>query len=118
MAVAAPQPRSSRQARTAPASRSRAKPAGSRRLASGVVWIAVLAVCFAGLVALNVAVLRANLRIDELGQERAKLRAENASLESRLATAAATARIEQSAAREHGLRPADPSRTFYVPLVP
>jgi cell division protein FtsL len=119
MAVAAPQPRPSRRAQPVARKKSTAKrPVAQRRVANGVVWIVAVAIVLAGVVALNVAVLRANLRIDELSQKRTELRARNAMLESRLATAAATARIEQSAARDLGLRPADPARTFYVPMAP
>jgi cell division protein FtsL len=87
-----------------------------RQLAGGVVWIVVVAVLLAGVVALNVAVLRLNLRLDELGQQRAKLRAENATLASKLASAAASARIEQLAAKRLGVAPADPARTSYLDL--
>jgi cell division protein FtsL len=90
--------------------------AAQRRLAGGVVWIVVVAVLLAGVVALNVAVLRLNLRFDELGQQRDKLRAENAALSSKLASAAATARIEQLAAQRLGVAPADPAKTVYLDL--
>ena len=42
----------------------------------GVVWIVVLAVLLAGIVAVNVAVLQLNVRLDELGRERVQLRAD------------------------------------------
>lgn len=100
-----------RLARTKPQPRT-----AQRRLAGGVVWIVVVAVLLAGVVALNVAALRLNLRFDELGQQRAKLRAENAGLSSKLASAAATARIEQLAAQRLGVAPADPARTLYLDL--
>lgn len=115
MAVAARQQRPVRRAqpaRRAPATR----PAANRRVASIVVWIAVVATFLAGVVALNVAVLRTNIRIDELGQERARLRAENAALESKLATRASTPRIEVEAARELGFRPAEPEQKIHVDL--
>ena len=59
----------------------RAKTAPRRRVAGGVVWIGVVAVLLAGVVALNVAVLRLNVQLDELGQERTQLRADNAELQ-------------------------------------
>jgi cell division protein FtsL len=118
MAVAAPQSRPDVRSRRSTGSRSAKHPAARRRVANGVVWIVALALLLAGVVALNVAVLRTNLRIDDLSQKRARLRAENATLESKLATAAATARIEQNAARELGLRPADPARTSYLDMAP
>ena len=45
------------------------------------------------MVALNVAVLRLNVRLEELGQERAQIRADNAQLSSEIAAAAASGRI-------------------------
>ena len=42
----------------------------------GVVWIVVLAVFLAGVVAVNVAVLQLNVRLDGLGRERVQLRAD------------------------------------------
>ena len=116
MAAAAPatQPRSTPPAPQARRRQANAKPkarTGQRRLAGGVVWIVAVAVLLAGAVALNVAVLRLNLRFDELGQQRAKLRAQNAALSSKLASAAATARIEQLAAQRLGVAPADPVKT-------
>ncbi len=120
MAAAAPAART----RRTPAPQTKRRPAkakphqrtAQRRLAGGVVWIVVVAVLLTGVVALNVAVLRLNLRFDELGQQRGKLRAENAALASKLASAAATARIEQLAAQRLGVAPADPARTLYLDL--
>ena len=86
-----------------------------RRLAGGVVWIATLAVLLTGVVALNVAVLRLNVQLDELARERSDLRARKAAIEAELSAAVAPARIEQLA-RRHGLVPAPPERTRYVDL--
>jgi cell division protein FtsL len=90
------------------------KPASVLR--SGVTWIVVLAVLLAGLVALNVAVLQLNVRIDQLSRERVTLRAETASLSSRLSSNAATPRIEGLARRRLGLVPASPEATTYIEL--
>ena len=92
----------------------RAKP--QRRVASGIVWIAVLTVLLGGIVAVNVAVLRLNIRLDQLGQERAKLRADNASLAAQLSSATAAARTEAAARRELHLVPAQAQNTYYVNL--
>ena len=100
-------------ARTTPRSAGRAAP--RRRVASGVVWIVVVAVLLAGVVAMNVAVLRLNLRMDDLGRQRVKLRAENAALSSKLSSASADARI-QDLARGAGLVQAEPAETTYVHL--
>jgi len=118
MAVAASRTRSAVRSEPSVRAREGRRPATRPHVASGVVWIVVVAVLLAGVVAVNVAVLRTNLRIDDLSQQRARLRAENAALESRLATAAGAARIEQAAAKELGLRPAGPERTSYVDMDP
>ena len=49
-----------------------------RRVRGGVLSIAIVAALLAGVVATNVAVLRLNMKLDHLGQERADLRAQNA----------------------------------------
>ena len=97
-----------------PRKRSRRAAAPRRRTAGGVVWIAVLAVLLVGVVALNVAVLRLNMQIEQLGQQRLDLEAENALLASKVSTALAPPRIEQRARTRLGLVPAaDPT---YVEL--
>jgi cell division protein FtsL len=101
-----PTPRQSRTPRT------RAQP----RVTGGVVWIAALAVLLAGVVAMNVAVLRLNMTLDRLGRERAQLRADTSDLQSRLSSAAATGRIETMAMRRLGYAPATPDQTTYVRL--
>jgi cell division protein FtsL len=87
-----------------------------RRLAGGIVWIVAVAALLAGVVALNVAVLRVNLAFDELGQKRAKLRAENAALASQLASAASTGRVQKLAAEQLRAVPASPDQTTYLVL--
>jgi cell division protein FtsB len=82
----------------------------------GAVWIGVMAVLLAGVVALNVAVLRLNVGLDELDQERARLRAEKAERVSRLAGELSSARIEQRARAELGLRPVKAGETRFVDL--
>ena len=49
-------------------------------MAGGVVWIAIVAVLLAGVVALNVAVLRLNVQLDKLDSQRAQQRAEKQAL--------------------------------------
>jgi cell division protein FtsL len=87
-----------------------------RRVAGGVFWIAVIAMLLAGVVALNVAVLRLNMKLDRLGRERADLRAENAALSVQLSSAASAPRIQGIAARRLGLVQATPDQTSYVTL--
>nr|MBA2384192.1 cell division protein FtsL [Actinomycetota bacterium] len=86
------------------------------RAFGGVVWIVVLAVFLAGVVAVNVAVLQLNVRLDELGRERVQLRADTARLRSQLSSAAAAARIESLARTRLGLVRADTAAASYVQL--
>ena len=67
----------------------------------------MLAVLLVGVVALNVAVLRLNMQIERLGEERLELEAENALLASKISTSLAPHRIEQLARTRLGLEPAD-----------
>ena len=92
----------------------RARPLAVER--RGALWIGVIAALLAGVVALNVAVLRLNVQLDGLDQERAQLRADKAELVSRLAAELASTRIEDRARNELGLVPVDPSETRYVEL--
>jgi hypothetical protein len=87
-----------------------------RRVAGGVVWIVVIGLLLAGVVAISVAVLRINLRLDKVGRERATLRAANAALASRLSSASASVRIETLAQQRAGLVPASAANTLYVDL--
>ena len=81
-----------------------------------MLWICVIAVLLAGVVALNVAVLRLNVQLTGFDQERARLRAEKAELVSRLAGELASTRIEQRARTELGLVPVDATETRYLDL--
>jgi len=102
--------------RRRPAAASR--PVARTRPFGGVLWIVVLGVLLAGVVAVNVAVLQLNVRLDGLGRERIQLRADNARLSSQLSSAAAAARIEAEAKRRLGLVQADANSTAYVQLAP
>jgi cell division protein FtsL len=82
----------------------------------GVFWIGALAALLAGVVAMNVAVLRLNMTLDRLGRDRAQLRADTATLQSQLSSAAATGRIETMAMKRLGYAPATPDQTTYVHL--
>jgi cell division protein FtsL len=87
-----------------------------RLLGGGILWIALFAVLLAGVVAVNVSVLRLNLALDSSGQERSQLRADIARLRSELSSAAASSRIARDARTELGLVPADPQTMVYVRL--
>jgi hypothetical protein len=102
-------------------SQPRARPAPrvvrrERRVAGGVVWIGIIAALLAGVVALNVAVLRLNMQLDRLGKERADLQARNAALAATLSGAASAPRIQGIAARRLGLVQATPDQTSYLTL--
>jgi cell division protein FtsL len=92
------------------------RPRARRGVAGGIVTIGLVALLLAGVVALNVAVLRLNVRLDQLSEQRSKLRADNAALASQLSSAAASPKIEQLARHRLGLVPADPALTTYVDL--
>ena len=87
-----------------------------RRVDRGVLWIAGLAVLLAGVVAVNVAVLQLNVRLDEYGRERVQLRDDNARLRAQLSSTGASARIGARATVELGLVEADSGTTAYVRL--
>ena len=99
--------------RVAPRSKAAARP---KRMTSGAHWIVLAAILLAGIVALNVAVLQLNLRVDSLGETRTKLRAENAALASQISSASANAQIQSQAAKQLGLVSADPAETTYIQL--
>jgi cell division protein FtsL len=95
--------------------RARARPR-PRVLAGGVVWIVIFAVLLAGVVAVNVTVLRLNIELDQVSRERSELKGDIAGLRSGLSSASATARIERLAEKELGLQQADPDTTTYLRL--
>jgi cell division protein FtsL len=90
--------------------RSRAKARGA------ILWIAVAAVLLAGVVFVNLAVLRLNLQLDRATKERTDLRAENAALQSQLSSSLASPRIQALAHKQEHLVPADPSTIGYLDL--
>lgn len=106
----APRPKPRPEPRRAPRSRAAPRP----RVAGSVVWIFVIATLLAGIVALNVAVLRLNMQSEELDVERAELIAKRDGLEAELSQAAAAGRIEAMALNRYGLT--EPVETTYVRL--
>jgi hypothetical protein len=95
----------------------RPRAVASRRpdpLRNGVVWIVVVGALLAGLVAVNVAVLQLNVRLDRLARERATLRDQNAALESQSSTSKVLPLIQARARDQLGLVPA--SAMTYVDL--
>ena len=113
--VAAPaRPRT--RTRTLPKAKTRAR----RRVRSRapILWIVISAALLAGVVFVNLAVLRLNLQLDHATQQVGRLRATNASLQAQLSAALASPRIQQQARRQDGLVPADPSTIGYINLAP
>jgi len=107
----------------APAPRARPRPrvaarARRQRLHSrgAIAWIVVGAGLLAGVVFINLAVLRLNLRLEQTTQARTQLRAQNQALESQLSSALASGRIQQLAQSRDGLIQADPSSIGYINL--
>jgi len=82
----------------------------------GVLWIVLVAALLAGVVAINVLVLRLNVQLDDLRHDRAEIKAEIASTRAQLSSASANARIETEAATKLGLVEADPNATTYLRL--
>lgn len=117
--LTAPQraPRSAPRPAPRPARRppqTRPRPAARPRVAGGVVWIVLVALSLAGIVALNVAVLRLNMQAERLDLERQELSSQHDVLSSELSRAAAASRIETIAGRKLGLE--RPVETSYVRL--
>lgn len=101
--------------------RARAESTTRRRswaLGGGVFWILLLAALLAGVVAVNVAVLRLNLQLDEAGRDRTELKTDIQRLRSEISSAAATTRIERLAEGELGLVEVEPEDTTYIQLGP
>ena len=119
MAVgAAAKPLRKQAKRQKPRAVAKRRPARSKGVAGGIVWIAFVTALLAGVVALNVAVLRLNVELDGLARERQELRTGNNELASRLAGLEASGRIESLARTQLGLVPAEPDQTTYITLDP
>ncbi|HEY5059448.1 MAG TPA: hypothetical protein VII51_10575 [Gaiellaceae bacterium] len=106
-----PAPRRRPAAAPAPARRR----AAGRRLTSGIFWISAFAVLLAGIVAVNVAVLRENVGVTKLDKQEVQLQAQNAALASQVSSAGASLKIESTAHRL-GLVPALGTDTSYIDL--
>ena len=118
MAAVAPQARAAAPAAPAVARpRPRARAERRPKVASGVVWIVVIGALLAGVVFMNVAVLRLNIKLDQVGRDRTRLRADVAQQSSELSSAQAAARI-QAQALGAGLVQARASETNYILLPP
>jgi cell division protein FtsL len=88
-----------------------------RRVRAHIVWMILFALLLFGVVAVNVAVLRAHVAVSQLDQERTKLENENQALASRLSAAGSAPRVE-AAAHRLGLVLAPAASTSYLDLAP
>ena len=120
-AAAAEAPVRARPPRARPKPKPVAKPRRKAKkrsgVAGGLAWIIVGSVLLAGIVALNVAVLRLNIRLDHLNNQSQQLQAQNAALGAKVSEAVSSPRI-QALAKARGFVPADPATTGYVDLTP
>ena len=112
--VRAPSRRRTPAKRPAAPARTRRKPT-QRRVRAHIVWMILFALLLAGVVAVNVAVLRAHVAVTRLDQQRAKLQAQNQALASRLSAASSAPRIE-AAAQRLGMVQAPAADTSYLVL--
>jgi cell division protein FtsL len=112
--VAAPRRRRAAAQRPVAPVRSRRKPT-QRRVRAHIVWMILFALLLAGVVAVNVAVLRAHVAVSHLDQQRAELQAQNQALASQLSAASSAPRIE-AAARRLGMVQAAAANTSYLVL--
>ena len=95
-----PRPRSHAAAPARPMARRRQR--RSLRVRASLVWMVVFALLLVGVVAVNVAVLRANVSVNELDKQIGELQLKNASLASRYSSATAPPRTAGKA-RKAGL---------------
>lgn len=112
-AVAAPAP--ARKAKPRPRAAQKARPR-KRGLLGGVAWIVGLAALLGGIVALNVAVLQLNVRLDRQADRKAELRARNDVLSAQLSRAVSAPQVAAVAHRRLGLVPAPADEIAYVEL--
>jgi hypothetical protein len=120
--VAAPVPARAPQRRRRPPQRPAApvrsqRRVTQRRVRGHIVWMILFALLLFGVVAVNVAVLRAHVAVTRLDQERAQLEAQNQALASRLSADSSAPRIE-AAAHRLGLVQAPAADTAYLDLAP
>lgn len=112
--VRAPSRRRTPAKRPAAPARTRRKPT-QRRVRAHIVWMILFALLLAGVVAVNVAVLRAHVAVTRLDEQRAKLQAQNQALASRLSATSSAPRIE-AAAQRLGMVQARGADTSYLVL--
>lgn len=111
-----PEKRQAARQRPAASVRSRRKPT-QRRVRAHIVWMTLFALLLFGVVAVNVAVLRAHVAISQLDQQRQQVEARNQALASELSARNSAPRIERWA-RRNGYVQASAGNTSYLDLTP
>src|SRR5262245_2067966 len=111
--LATPPPRkgASAPARSKPQRRQRR----SLRVRASLVWMVIFAVLLVGVVAVNVAGLRAHVSVNDLDQRITELQQQNATLESEYSSVTAAPRIE-AAAGKAGEQPATSVNTTLIDM--
>jgi cell division protein FtsL len=117
VAVSARAPARSRPAseQSAPRAVPRRRVRPRRMTAGGAVWVVVLAALLGGIVALNVAALRASIDVNRLQAHAEQLQNDNRLLRNQVTSLSSPASIG-AAAQKLGMVPADPNTTRYVQL--
>ena len=87
-----------------------------RRVRGHIVWMILFALLLFGVVAVNVAVLRAHVAVSRLDDQRAQLQAKNQALQSELSAVNSAPRIETEA-RRLGYVQASAGNTSYQDLL-
>jgi cell division protein FtsL len=88
-----------------------------RRVRAHIVWMVLFALLLFGVVAVNVAVLRAHVAVTRLDEQIAQTQAQNQALASQLSAASSAPRVE-AAAHRMGLVQASAADTTYLDLLP
>jgi hypothetical protein len=102
-------------ARPRRATRSRSKARAKVRSRGGILWITITGVLLAGVVFVNVAVLRLNLALDSANRSRAGLQAQVAVDQSELSVALTSSNI-QARAHALGLVPSNQAQNGFINL--
>ena len=101
-----------------PAARRRAVARKKAGVLGGIVWIVLLAALLGGIVALNVAVLQLNVRLQQANSAKADVRARNVAIAGQLSSAGSAPQVASAAQQKLGLVSAPPDQVTYVDLAP
>jgi cell division protein FtsL len=99
-----------------PRPRAKSRRRSKARARGGILWIAIGGILLAGVVFVNVAVLQLNLRLDSANADRAKLLADNATLQAEYSRLVSSPRISAAATKQYGLTYQDPTEYGHINL--